>query len=154
MPRLLPAALLLLVPLTASAAGGLAPKKASEIVRINQTGSLCPLSGYVLDDRQLPNGESVPFTIPAGKVLIVTGVTWSATSGTPGAPVIGVLSSQTPQSLVSHHYSAATFASDGSVLQSVLTPPVVIGAGRSICFYVTAGNFNAASINGFLASDK
>jgi hypothetical protein len=157
MSRLLLAALLLLVPFTASAGGGLAPKKASDIVTVSQTGQPCPGGGgyYVLDDRQLPTGQSVSFAIPPGKVLILTGVTWSAVSGTPGAPVIGLLSSQAPgTSLVSHHYSSATFASDGTVFETELTPPAVIAPGRSICFSVTAGSFNAASLHGFLVPDK
>src|SRR5262245_33683038 len=154
MLRLLPAALLLLVPLTTSAAGGLAPKKPSDIVKVNQSGQPCPFGGFVLDNQQFPNGENAVFAIPDGKVLIVTGVTWSATSGTPGAPVVGLISSQGQGvSLVSHHYSSPAFARGGAVLKTELTPQLVVAPGRLLCFFVTAGSFNAATVHGFLAPD-
>jgi hypothetical protein len=34
--------------------------------------------------RTLPDGTATSFTIPAGKVLIITDVNWQITAGTPG----------------------------------------------------------------------
>ena len=99
MSRLLRAVPLLLVPLVASGAVALEPKKASEVVKIGSSGDPCPgAGGFVLNDRQLPNGQVVTFGIPEGKVLVLTGFSWSSVSGAPGAPVTTLLSSQAPGS--------------------------------------------------------
>jgi hypothetical protein len=56
-------------------------KKASEIVSLS---GLFNSSGEVFFLRTLPNGKLEEFTIPKGKVLVITDIHWQITAGNPG----------------------------------------------------------------------
>ena len=56
-------------------------RKASEIVSLS---GLFNNSGEIFFMRTLPDGTSSTFTIPAGKVLIITDVNWMIEAGNPG----------------------------------------------------------------------
>ena len=56
-------------------------RKASEMVSLN---GLFNNSGEIFFLRTLPDGTSSTFTIPAGKVLIITDVNWMIEAGNPG----------------------------------------------------------------------
>jgi hypothetical protein len=47
-------------------------------------GGLFNNAGEIFFMRTLPDGTATSFTIPAGKVLIITDVNWQITAGTPG----------------------------------------------------------------------
>ena len=64
-------------------------RKASEIVNL---GGLFDGAGEIFFLRSLPNGTATPFSIPAGKVFVVTDVNWQMASGNPGTVVRLVLS--------------------------------------------------------------
>lgn len=59
-------------------------RKASELVSLS---GLFNNSGEIFFMRTLPDGTSTSFTIPAGKVLIITDVNWQMESGNPGTVV-------------------------------------------------------------------
>jgi len=59
-------------------------RKASEIVSLS---GLFNNSGEIFFMRTLPDGTSTSFTVPAGKVLIITDVNWQMTAGNPGTVV-------------------------------------------------------------------
>lgn len=56
-------------------------RKASEMVNLS---GLFNSSGEIFFLRTLPDGNATSFTIPAGKVLIITDVNWQITAGNPG----------------------------------------------------------------------
>ena len=56
-------------------------RKASEMVSLS--GNFTP-TGEIFFMRTLPDGTSTPFTVPAGKVLIITDVNWQIEAGNPG----------------------------------------------------------------------
>ena len=58
-------------------------RRSSEIVSLS---GLFNANGEIFFMRTLPDGTANPsFTIPAGKVLIITDVNWQVASGNPGA---------------------------------------------------------------------
>jgi len=57
-------------------------RKASEMVSLS--GNFTP-TGEIFFMRSLPDGTSTTFTVPAGKVFIVTDVNWQIEAGNPGA---------------------------------------------------------------------
>jgi hypothetical protein len=57
-------------------------RKASEMVSLSGNFNA---AGEIFFMRTLPDGTSTPFTIPAGKVLIITDVNWQIEAGNPGA---------------------------------------------------------------------
>jgi len=95
MLRTLAIASLLLVALAAHArAASLAPRHASDIVTLVTSGTPCPfpVAGDLLFDRQIrPDGTNVPFTVPAGKVLVVTGYEFRSVTPYAGRAVAGLL---------------------------------------------------------------
>ena len=56
-------------------------RKASEMVNLS---GLFNNSGEIFFLRTLPDGNATSFTIPAGKVLVITDVNWQITAGNPG----------------------------------------------------------------------
>src|SRR4029079_8515917 len=56
-------------------------RKASEMVSLS--GNFTP-TGEIFFMRTMRDGTSTPFTVPAGKVLIITDVNWQIESGNPG----------------------------------------------------------------------
>lgn len=56
-------------------------RKASEMVSLS---GLFNTSGEVFFLRTLPDGNATSFTIPAGKVFVITDVNWQITAGNPG----------------------------------------------------------------------
>jgi hypothetical protein len=63
-------------------------------VTLVTSGTPCPfpVPGDLLFDRQIrPDGTNVPFTVPAGKVLVVTGYEFRATTPYSGRAIAGLL---------------------------------------------------------------
>ncbi|HEX3187513.1 MAG TPA: hypothetical protein VHQ94_22120 [Pyrinomonadaceae bacterium] len=56
-------------------------RKASEMVSLSGNFNA---TGEIFFMRTLPDGTSTPFTIPVGKVLIITDVNWQIEAGNPG----------------------------------------------------------------------
>jgi hypothetical protein len=59
-------------------------RKASEMVSLSGNFNN---TGEIFFMRTLPDGTSTPFTVPAGKVLIITDVNWQIEAGNPGTVV-------------------------------------------------------------------
>ena len=56
-------------------------RKASEFVSLS---GLFDMSGNVFFLRSLPNGDATSFTVPAGKVFVITDIQWQIEAGNPG----------------------------------------------------------------------
>jgi hypothetical protein len=151
---------LLIATIVDADATGLEPTKPSQIVMVGQSGALCPFGGGAIDILLGGDGSYAPFVIPAKKVLIITGFDWSAINGPAGSQVLAVLSTQIANPpaenipVVDLTTSTTTFASNGKASKNELTTPLVVRPGRTLCLFVTAGLFNAATVQGFIAPDR
>ena len=56
-------------------------RKTSEIISLS---GLFNLQGEIFFKRSLPNGKEEAFTIPQGKVLVITDIHWQVNAGNPG----------------------------------------------------------------------
>jgi len=76
---------------TVARADEVGPKRASEIVDLAAAPNVpCPYLGpnsIVFDTRVLANGGTLPFTIPPGRVLVVTAATLTGAGVTPGISI-------------------------------------------------------------------
>jgi hypothetical protein len=157
MVRLIPLMLAVLLVSAPVAADVLAPEKASQIVQLRQDpdgGANCALGSKALDHRVLPDGTIVPFTIPQGRVLVLTGVSWLISSLVPNIK-FGVLLELSPEQNVTIPLFAAAAESSGSGQSagSALIPNAVVKAGARVCFALIT-QFSNVWVFGFLADDK
>ena len=139
----------------------LGPQHASDIVTLVTSSTPCPfpVTGVLLFDRQIrPDGTNVPFTVPAGKVLVVTGYEFRATTPISGRAIAGLI------------FPANSGV--GDQLWAVGEPVVLSGANvvitntlapnltfkTDICLEVSDGVLNspvaAGIVHGFLAPDR
>jgi len=131
-------------------AGGLAPKKPSDL-RTVTTGLGCPgFSGSVIvDNQQNPDGTQTAFSIPAGSVFVVTSYNFIASAG-PGLTASGNLfiPNGVGLSIVDVGYAATDTNGLGGV--SVTTPNgIVVKSGSVLCATETS-----TVVHGFIAKDK
>jgi len=142
-----------------SEAAGLAPKKASNLVTLATTGG-CLLPQLAVASqfttRNLPDGSSVPFTIPNGQVLIVTDVDWTANSGAGNLPRTeqAILLLVTNTSITGLGENVATGITQAVGGSFHFTNGVVVAPNTSLCIGLTSNNTVAAFLQGYLASDK
>lgn len=136
------------------------PKRASEIVDLAATpGVPCDFLGpnsIVFNARVLSNGTTVPFTIPPGRVFIVTAATLTGSGVTAG---VSIQSRLYKGSLAGHQ----TFARRESLANELgrfehtydLATGSVIASDAIVCADLnvpSAGTFG--HVSGYLAKDK
>jgi len=135
----------------------LGPTKASQLVTLTSTRAQCPVPaniGYVWDQRVNADGSVTPFSIPAGMVLVVTGLDWR--QGLPlgaNAEEIFVFASAAEIGTLIRSIGGA---SDGRTGANVVVTGVVAKAGVHLCWHVNSGNLGSsdAVLHGFLAVDE
>jgi hypothetical protein len=107
-------------------------------------------NAFPLDRRLLPDGTEVPFTIPARKTLVVTGIDWMVDS--PGALGGG------PDTVFLHIGSGSVFtdvAAPGLTSNAVQLSGISIAPGTNICFSKSGPwNFATAFVRGFLVDSR
>jgi hypothetical protein len=141
-------------------ADGLGPKRASEIVDLTAVPNTpCPflgLNSIVFNTRVLANGATQGFTLPAGQVLVVTGVTLTGAGATPGT---GIQSRLYKGSLVgSQTFARRDTITDGAGRfehQYDLASGSVVARDAVVCAELSlpnAGTFG--HLSGFLAKDR
>jgi hypothetical protein len=124
-------------------------------VTLIQSGAFCPTVGSAIADHAMSDGTIASFVIPPNQVLVVTGFEWHANSGTAGSAVSAVLSTEGSGGTVTDYAtSTTTFDSNGVAFKNDVTPLIVLKPGRTICIFVTSGNFSSGLVHGFLAPDK
>src|SRR5215203_4882470 len=132
-------------------------RKASEIVSLsgffNSTGEIIFL-------RTLPNGTAAEFTIPAGKVLIITDVNWQVEAGNPGTVArlsLRIENLANPIFIRSVHNSVLTHNSAGiNGVNERLGAGIVVSSAAKITAQLTtpSGAFNSLFLIGYLAPEE
>ena len=132
-------------------------RKASEMVSLS---GLFNNNGEIFFLRTLPDGTSTPFTIPAGKVLIITDVNWQIDSGNPGTVVrllLRIENLANPALIRNVHNSVFTLNSAGvNGVNERLGSGIVVSSAAKITAQLTApsGALGALYLIGYLAPEE
>ena len=133
-------------------------RKASEIVNLS---GLFNASGEIFFMRTLPDGTAnASFTIPAGKVLIITDVNWQIESGNPGTVarlLLRIENLANPSFIRNVHNSVLTLNSAGvNGLNERLAAGIVVSSGAKITAHLNtpSGALGGLYLMGYLAPDE
>jgi len=132
-------------------------RKASEMVSLS---GLFNNNGEIFFLRTLPDGTSAAFTIPAGKVLIITDVNWQIDSGNPGTVVrllLRIENLANPALIRNVHNSVFTLNSAGvNGVNERLGAGIVVSSAAKITAQLTApsGALGALYLIGYLAPEE
>ena len=132
-------------------------RKASEIINIS---GLFDASGKIFFLRTLANGDATSFSIPAGKVFIVTDVNWHMDSGNPGTVVRLTLNLENVAnpSLIRKVYNAVVTLNAGGTagINESLGSGFVVSPAAKITADLTAptGALNGLFLRGYFALDE
>jgi hypothetical protein len=144
--------------LATPAAAQLGPKHASDIVHLRspQPGGCAPLTNmFIFPERALPDGKSVPFAVPKGKVLIVRHVSYELFSNMVGAPLDVSVVAGVGGSL--YAYAVRTVLTDPSGVTSLeFEFPVgfAVPEGGSVCVGSSLASQPQARLEGYFAPAK
>lgn len=132
-------------------------RKASEMVSLS---GLFNNSGEIFFLRTVPDGTSTTFTIPAGKVLIITDVNWTIEAGNPGTITrlnLRVENLANPALFRNVFDSTLTLNSAGfNVSNERLTSGIVVSSAAKITANVTmpTGALRSLFLIGYLAPEE
>jgi hypothetical protein len=158
---------MLIVPNGVSAA--VVPEKPSDLVTLQAQG-FCPEGGFDMKLQVLPNGTDVPFSIPPGRVLVITDWQWGnivtlesnfwqsaaltlQTDNPRRSIAVGVAGNATPGAQGTPPFNQST-SNNASIVGMVVVEP-----GVHVCVSVLKQNGEqgfpqAAVVHGFLARDE
>lgn len=136
-------------------AGVLGPRKPSDLVTLITNGSTCsPISFLRMDTQIHADGTSSPFSIPAGEVLVLTGVDWDEGGASGGVDnlVLALLGADYSVAAI----STGPIGANGYGGASTPLSGIVVKPGTSICVTLNSPNtFNSYPVvHGFLTADK
>ena len=155
MVRAIPLVVGLLLTAPVANTDGLGPDRPSQIVMLRpgiHPSSICG-TGTPLDRQVLPDGDEVPFTIPPGRVLVLTGVTWVIGSANPNSSFGVAVSLHFPSGHSTPLFrTGAVTDADGVAFGSALIPNAVAASGPALCYATTATG--DVSVYGYLTDDK
>jgi hypothetical protein len=151
---------------TSAAAGTLAAAKASQVIELRSGSppSACPslASATAMDTVEEADGTSTSgFTVPAGKVLVVTDVNFDAFASAGDSVTLGVRRSG-PSAFNSMVNIGATAAPTGVVVATASLRGAVVKSGTAVCItcfdqntvtFLTPVNCQGV-LHGFLAKDS
>ena len=145
------------------------PEKPSDLVTLQAQG-FCPEGGFDMKLRVLPDGSDQPFSIPPGRVLVITDWQWGNTvplvsnfwqsaaltlqTDNPRRSIaVGVAGNATPEAQGTPPFNQST-SNNASIVGMVVVKP-----GVHVCVSVfkqngEQGNPHAAVVHGFLARDE
>src|SRR5215203_2989522 len=132
-------------------------RKASEMVNLS---GLFNATGEIFFLRTLPNGTADGFTIPAGKVLVITDVNWQIESGNPGAVArlsLRIENLANSSFIRGVHNSVLTLTSAGvNGVNERLGAGIVVSSAAKITAQLTtpSGAFNSLFLIGYLAPEE
>ncbi len=140
------------VGLAAGPLNGLTPKFPSQLLNIdNFDGTTCSCegssNGFTLNTQANPDGTFSAFSIPTGKVLVVTGMTWFAvtSAGSGGFMSLCVDGNEV-------WFDTAVAGSDGEIGRSLQLAPLVFKSGHELCGGGDVGS--EVLLTGFLTKDN
>ena len=133
-------------------------RKASEIVNLS---GLFNATGEIFFMRTLPDGTANPsFTIPAGKVLIITDVNWHIDAGNPGTVarlLLRIENLANPIFIRNVHNSVLTLNSAGAnVVNERLGAGIAVSSAAKITAHLTtpSGALGSLFLIGYLAPEE
>lgn len=132
-------------------------RKASEMVSLS---GLFNATGEIFFMRTLPDGTNASFTIPPGKVLIITDVNWQIEAGNPGTVVrllLRIENLANPIFFRNVHNSVLTLSSAGvNVSNERLGTGIAVSSAAKITAQLTApsGALSNLFLIGYLAPDE
>jgi hypothetical protein len=133
-------------------------RKASEIVNLS---GLLNSNGEIFFMRTLPDGTANPsFTIPAGKVLIITDVNWHVEAGNPGTVarlLLRIDNLANPIFIRNVHNSVLTLNSAGvNAVNERLGAGIAVSSAAKITAHLTtpSGAFGSLYLIGYLAPEE
>ena len=132
-------------------------RKASEMVSLS---GLFNSSGEIFFLRTLPDGNATSFTIPAGKVLVITDVNWQVTAGNPGTVTRLLLriDNLANPALIRDVYDSVLTLNSGGVNGSNenLRAGIVVSSAAKITAHLTipTGALDHLFLIGYLAPDE
>jgi hypothetical protein len=132
-------------------------RKASEIISLS---GLFNANGEIFFLRTLPDGTSASFTIPAGKVLIITDVNWQIDAGNPGTVarlLLRIENLANPIFIRDVHKSVLTLNSAGvNGVNDRLTAGIAVSSAAKITAYLTtpSGALGCLYLIGYLAPEE
>lgn len=144
---------------TTHAAGAVTAKKPSELRTVrgdSETSAACfATGGFRVDVRQLPDGTTAPFSIPAGFVFVITSWDWqtSPAGSFSGVDLYIATAANTVDTPLSFVSNGRALGVPGFAGGSVTTPDgAVVKAGATLC--AAGANHTAVVVRGFLVKDK
>lgn len=132
-------------------------RKASELVSLSGNFNN---TGEIFFMRTLPDGTQTSFTIPAGKVLIITDVNWLIEAGNPGTVVRLLLRTENlanPIFIRNVHNSVLTLTSAGvNASNERLGTGIAVSSAARITAHLTApsGALTGLFLIGYLAPEE
>ena len=132
-------------------------RKASEMVSLSGNFTT---TGEIFFLRTLPDGTSTSFTIPAGKVFIITDVNWQIDVGNPGTVarlLLRIENLANPIFIRNVHNSVLTLNSAGvNGVNGRLGAGIVVSSAAKITAHLTTptGAFNSLFLIGYLAPEE
>ena len=132
-------------------------RKASEMVSLSGNFTA---TGEIFFMRTLPDGTSTTFTVPAGKVFIITDVNWQIESGNPGTVarlLLRIENLANPALIRNVHNSVFTLNSAGvNGVNERLGAGIVVSSAAKITAQLTApsGALGALYLIGYLAPEE
>ncbi len=132
-------------------------RKASEMVSLS---GLFNATGEIFFMRTLPDGTATSFTVPAGKVLIITDVNWQIESGNPGTVarlLLRIENLANPSLFRNVHNSVLTLNSAGvNGVNDRLTAGIVVSSAAKITANLNTptGALGGLFLIGYLAPEE
>lgn len=139
----------------AEAAAPLGPTRASELVQLIWSGASCVQGGKALDVN-FNAGQSSPFEVPDGKVLVLTDVSWSAYNAAPNGFAFAALLLETGPYELGFQWIHARADANGRVGDQSRLPNLVLKPGSRLCasFSYGVANLESIAVSGYLTRDR
>ena len=137
------------------------PKRAGDVVTLGTAfpPAPCPASATALlfDTRILADGTRAPFAIPAGKVLVITGLDYAGDGVTDSAVAATLIHATTGEQLFTTVATVHNFGVGSDVAHhSTAVPPIVVRG--AVCLQTDSGTSpplpSQGVLHGFLAADR
>lgn len=146
----------LIVLWTPAAAAPLAPKKASQLVRLRALGlPACNVGGGVsASTLEFADGTTAPYAVPAGQVLVVTGMSWALTGANPAESTTASVAIVVGGLQRTAFVDAALSDGTGFVSGKATIPDFAVKPGIEICVVPGSGAVSYATVYGFFTKDK